>query len=357
MIFWFLWGRCVRERSSRCKAIDLFSGCGGLSIGLTDAGFDVVAAVENEPLACSTYRLNHPRPMLIEKDIERVRPSALMRQLGMKFGDLDLLAGCPPCQGFSTLRTLNGKKAITDQNNDLIFQFTKFVRTFGPKSIMMENVPGLIDDLRLDKFQTDISRLGYSSEARVLDAVDFGAPQKRKRMVLVAVLEGEPSFAKPVRYKKSVRWALSKLSEQRAANDPAHNYKVRRASHVNSFIKKIPKNGGSRNDLPLSEQLDCHQRCDGFKDVYGRMNWTSPAPTITGGCINPSKGRFLHPDEDRAITLREAALLQGFPVGYKFDMTRGRYPVAQLIGNAFPPQFAYAHAKLLISQIGIVKHA
>ena len=114
-----------------------------------------------------------------------------------------------------------------------------------------------------------------------------------------------------------------------------------------SLIRRIPKDGGSRTDLPSSAQLPCHRNFDGFRDIYGRMAWRSQAPTITGGCINPSKGRFVHPEEDRAITLREAALLQGFPVSYEFDLSRGRYPVAQLIGNAFPPKFAEHFGKAI----------
>lgn len=114
-----------------------------------------------------------------------------------------------------------------------------------------------------------------------------------------------------------------------------------------AIIRKIPKDGGSRGQLGREAQLACHRKCDGFNDIYGRMSWEKPAPTITGGCINPSKGRFLHPEQDRAITLREAALLQGFPRTYKFDMSKGRYPAAQMIGNAFPPAFAARHAKVL----------
>ena len=114
-----------------------------------------------------------------------------------------------------------------------------------------------------------------------------------------------------------------------------------------ALIRRIPKDGGSRTDLPTDEQLKCHQRLDGFRDVYGRMAWRKPAPTITGGCINPSKGRYIHPEEDRAITLREAALLQGFPKTYYFDMSQGRYPAAQMIGNAFPPKFAEHHARAI----------
>jgi DNA (cytosine-5)-methyltransferase 1 len=107
----------------------------------------------------------------------------------------------------------------------------------------------------------------------------------------------------------------------------------------------VPKDGGSRTDLPDAMQLACHTRVDGFHDVYGRMAWDRPAPTITGGCINPSKGRFLHPEEDRAITLREAALLQSFPPGHVFSLRRGKYAAAELIGNALPPAFVRRHAR------------
>jgi len=109
----------------------------------------------------------------------------------------------------------------------------------------------------------------------------------------------------------------------------------------------IPKDGGSRSDLGLERQLACHRRCDGFKDVYGRMKWDDVAPTITSGCINPSKGRFLHPEQDRAITLREAALLQGFDMSYRFPIHRGRYPLAELIGNAIPAEFVRRQAAVL----------
>ena len=112
------------------------------------------------------------------------------------------------------------------------------------------------------------------------------------------------------------------------------------------LIQRIPKNGGSRTDLPEEDQLECHKRCNGFKDVYGRMAWGDVAPTITSGCSNPSKGRFLHPEEDRAITLREAALLQGFPLRYKFP-TSNKSAVALMIGNALPPPFITAHARMI----------
>jgi DNA (cytosine-5)-methyltransferase 1 len=120
---------------------------------------------------------------------------------------------------------------------------------------------------------------------------------------------------------------------------------------VLEMIKEIPKDGGSRSDLGRDRQLTCHRKCDGFKDVYGRMKWDKVSPTITSGCINPSKGRFLHPEQDRAITLREAALLQGFTPNYAFPMGRGRYPVAALIGNAVPAEFVKRQVSVLTDQL------
>jgi len=335
------------SKRHKYTAIDLFSGCGGLSVGLSNAGFKVLAAVESEPLACATYKLNHPSVQLIERDITTIRPSFLRKRLGLEIGELTLLAGCPPCQGFSTLRTLNGGRTINEPMNDLLFEFLKFVKVFLPQAIMMENVPGLASDTRLERFKKTIAKLGYESEARVLDAADFGTPQRRKRMVLIALRGKAPAFALKTKRRKTVKAAIASLPVPHKSDDPLHSYAVNRSAHVLALIRRIPHDGGGRTDLPEDEQLDCHKRCDGFRDIYGRMSWRGPAPTITGGCINPSKGRFLHPTQDRAITLREAALLQGFPRDYRFDLSRGKYPCAQLIGNAFPPKFAELHARTI----------
>lgn len=337
------------RRAAKPTAIDLFSGCGGLTVGLKQAGFSVVAAVDTDTLACATYRRNHKSTLLLEKRIEDIDPEALMRQLGLKPGDLGLLAGCPPCQGFSTLRTLNGRKAIDEPMNDLVFQFKRFIKAFKPRAVMVENVPGLAEDDRLVSFTKALAAFGYKSRYDVFNAADFGVPQRRRRMILIAARDVDPVFAKPAKRHRSVRSAIASVPPPHASDDPVHNYPAERAPHVMAMIRKIPKDGGSRRELGDEAQLPCHRRCRGFNDIYGRMSWDQPSPTITGGCINPSKGRFLHPDQDRAITLREAALLQGFPPRYKFDMSKGRYPAAQMIGNAFPPEFAARHAKLLRS--------
>ena len=329
----------------RLTAIDLYAGCGGLTLGLRAAGFDVVAAVENEEVAASTYSKNHPRTRLVEQDIQVVDPRRLINELGMVPGDLDLLAGCPPCQGFSSLRTYNGNRVIKDPRNDLIFPVVGFVREFLPKAVMIENVPALMQDERLEKFRTDLASLGYDSKAKIFDVKNFGVPQRRRRMVLLCWMGAAISFAGPSKHTSTVADAFKSMASTDRPPDPTHDYSVRRSDRIKSLICSVPKDGGSRADLPGDMHLDCHRRTDGFRDVYGRMAWDKAAPTITGGCINPSKGRFLHPEEDRAITLREAALLQGFPKRYEFDMSRGRYVVAQIIGNALPPPFAERHAR------------
>jgi len=337
--------------SGRLTAIDLFCGCGGLSLGLRRAKFTVVAAIDNDALAVKTYRKNHKRTHTVEADIKAVDGISLMEELDLRPGELDLLAGCPPCQGFSTLRTLNGGRQVEEPMNDLVHEFVRFVRTFLPKAVMMENVPGLLTDDRLTQIKSELKALDYLCDAKVFNAQDYGVPQRRKRMILIGLRRMSPTFASAVRRRRTVAGAIRKLQPPSTCEDPAHNYTVRRADHVMALIRRIPRDGGSRTDLPDEDQLKCHKGFDGFKDIYGRMAWQQPAPTITGGCINPSKGRYLHPQEDRAITLREAAMLQGFPQSYKFDLAQGRYPVAQLIGNAFPPKFAEHHARSIYRHI------
>jgi len=337
----------VASKKRKFRAIDLFCGCGGLSFGLRQAGFDVVAALDVDPLATATYEINHTRTKLIKDDVKKVKPTALMKELGMVAGELDLLAGCPPCQGFSALRTYNGNRFIDEPMNDLIFEFLRFVRVFRPKLIMMENVPGLFKDSRLEIFCADLDKLKYQYKVDVLDASRFGVPQRRRRMILLASKIGEVNFSPEIIRTKTVKDAIGKMSIPGEGNDPLHDYKVRRSKEILCLIQKIPKDGGSRSALSDEDRLECHKNFNGFNDVYGRMAWSKPAPTMTGGCINPSKGRFLHPQQDRAITLREAATLQGFPSKYKFSMERGKYPTAQMIGNAFPPAFAKHHAKQL----------
>lgn len=341
-----------RGRPKKPTAVDLFCGCGGLTLGLKRAGFRVRAGIDSDSLAVITYRANHPDVKCIHSDIAEVSARKLRSQLDLKSGELTLLAGCPPCQGFSRLRTKNGARRVRNTTNDLIFEILRFVRVFRPQAIMVENVPRLASNWRIHEFRQELRKLGYASQRKILNASDFGVPQRRRRMILIAQVKGEIRFAEPFRRIRSVRSAIGNLPRPEDSRDSVHNYRVRRATKVREIIRNIPKDGGSRTNLPRKQILRCHKSFNGFSDIYGRMKWSAPAPTITGGCINPSKGRFLHPKQNRAITLREAALLQGFPKEYSFETSRGRYPVAQMIGNAFPPGFAEPHAREILMSIG-----
>jgi DNA (cytosine-5)-methyltransferase 1 len=330
---------------SRPTAIDLFSGCGGLTLGLRRAGFQVIGAVDNDPLSVETYRANHKEVHVWETDIRRLKVSQVMHVLHLKRGQLDLLAGCPPCQGFSTMRTLNRCRAARDPRNSLIIDFLRFVRVLRPKVVMLENVPGLANDRRFKAFCVKVRALGYQFEHRILNAADYGVPQRRRRLILLASRVGPLAFARANKKPRTVRDAIGWLPSPLKSKDLLHKVEEKRSERVRDLIRRIPKNGGSRAQLGKRRQLACHRRCDGFKDVYGRMAWNDVAPTITSGCINPSKGRFLHPSQNRAITLREAVLLQSFPKEYYISLNRGKYPAAALIGNALPPSLIAALAR------------
>ncbi len=327
------------------KAIDVFAGCGGLTTGLKKAGFSVVGAIELVPAACQVFQLNHPKTNLWNTDVASISVSTILEDLQIERGELDLLAGCPPCQGFSTVRTLNGSKTISDERNDLIFEFLRLIKGLKPKTVMMENVPGLANDSRIIKFQKSLRGLGYSVSFKVLDVANYKVPQRRHRVVLLAGRSGQINFAEPAKKQRTVRQTIGSLPKAGSSGDAIHDIPENRNPRIKKLIALVPKNGGSRTDLPKKYRLECHKKCDGFKDIYGRMRWDVVAPTLTTGCFNPSKGRFLHPEENRAVTMREAAMLQTFPRWYKFPVELGKVTLATQIGNAIPPEFVRRHAK------------
>ncbi|SFA41610.1 DNA cytosine methyltransferase [Metapseudomonas otitidis] len=328
-------------------AIDLFSGCGGLTLGLKKAGFLVTAAVEIDSKAQETYKLNHPKVKLYNQDIRKLDPLTVLKDLNLKPGDLDLLAGCPPCQGFSRLRTKNQNTSVQDERNELVSDFLRFIALMQPKTVMLENVPALAKDSRFLLACEKLESLGYKITSQILDTADYSVPQRRKRLIMLASKTHSPSIADKSKKRITVRQALNGLESAENTTDSLHGMGEKRSQEVRKIISLVPKNGGSRRDLPEIYQLNCHKRCKGFYDVYGRMSWEDVAPTITSGCHNPSKGRFIHPEEDRTITLREAAILQGFPKKYKFNIKHGKESIALMIGNALPPPFIAAHASAL----------
>lgn len=342
-------------QQTKPTAIDLFSGCGGLTTGLKLAGFRVLAAVECETGALEAYKANHPRVRRYRKDIRKVNGPRILADIRLARGDLDLLAGCPPCQGFSRMRTLNRGEAIDDPRNDLVREYLRLVEELLPKALLFENVPGLRNDPRYQELLRAIRELGYDAKDEIHDAADFGVPQRRRRLILLAARGGKVEMPQklPSEERATVRSTIAGLPKPGVSGDPAHDVTEIRQPKTTELIRLVPHDGGSREDLGPDRVLACHVKCEGFHDVYGRMRWDAVSPTITGGFVNPSKGRFLHPDQDRCVTPREAALLQSFPPDYKFPMERGKYPVATMIGNAFPPELARRHAKAIAEALGM----
>lgn len=332
-------------------SIDLFSGVGGLTEGLHKAGFQTKLAFEIDELASKAYNLNHKRTKVITDDIRNISTDVVKSEL--KNNTIHLLAGCPPCQGFSSIRRLNKPKPVKDDRNELITEFVRFVIELKPYTFMMENVPGLALDNSFKKALRDLEKAGYyKPDWKIVNIKDYGVPQNRKRLVLVGSRLAPLEIAKPNKRKKTVRQVIGNLPTPEESKDPLHKIFPTHSKDVLNLIKDIPKNGGSRKDLGEHRQLKCHQKENvGFNDVYGRLRWDDFSTTITGGCLNPSKGRFLHPEQDRCISAREASMLQSFPKSYKFPIDAPRTKIALMIGNALPPEFSRIQAENIKSHI------
>lgn len=228
------------KRSRKPIAMDLFCGCGGLTTGLKQAGFDVIAAIDIDPLCAATYRENHPSAKTYNEDIRSIDVDQFARELGLRKYELDLLAGCPPCQGYSTLRTLNGALEIDDPRNDLLLEFFRFVEAIRPRAVMLENVPGLGRDKRFADFCDRMQRLGYVGEWRILDAADYGVPQRRRRLIYLAGRGFAIPFADPIGRRKTVRQAIGRLPKAGASGDPIHDVSEKRSRRVLEIISMIP---------------------------------------------------------------------------------------------------------------------
>lgn len=309
----------------------------------------MLAAIDNDADSIATYRLNHPGTQVFEGDIRRVDTAEIKKLLQGR--PLHFLAGCPPCQGFSSMRRLNKKRSKRDDRNNLILEYLRFVKELKPLTIMMENVPGLVNYTLFKRVFAELEELGYNPKVQPIKIQQYGIPQRRKRLVLVGSLLGNLEIAKPSGKKVTVREVIGHLESVTKTKDPIHRIVKAHTPEVMKRIRATPKNGGSRADVPEFE-LDCHKdKRIGFRDVYGRMRWDDYSPTITGGCLNPSKGRFLHPEKNRAITAREAALLQTFPRSYKFPAEISKSSVALLIGNALPPKFSYLQSANVLNHL------
>lgn len=332
------------------NAIDLFSGCGGLSEGMHQAGFQTKVAVELVPIAVKAYKMNHAETKVIVRDIREIDAYDILKELNGE--PLHLLAGCPPCQGFSSIRRLNRAESVDDDRNSLVLEFLRMVKELKPLTIMMENVPGLKDYSLFKKVKQELKILGYNPKVHIINVKDYGVPQNRKRLIMVGSILGDIDIAEPINKKITVRETIGKLEKPEESNDLMHQIIANHTPHIREMIKLTPHNGGSRKDLPRKYTLPCHQKQNiGFNDVYGRLRWDDYSTTITGGCLNPSKGRFLHPEQDRVITPREAAMLQSFPREYKLPIDAPKAALALLIGNALPPRFSFIQSENIRNHI------
>ena len=325
-------------------AIDLFAGAGGATQGISAAGFTVLSAIENDAAAAESYRLNHGIPLLLTDDIQGVEANCLRTTLGLEIGELDLLNACPPCQGWSSL----GKRDTADKRNDLVHDVWRMIQELLPRSWILENVVGLAKDPRISRLVQKAMQADYGVRMYQVDAQDFGVPQRRRRLILVGVrgrtsesLPEDLMTVIPTSFDRSTRTAgeaIQQVSATTEIEDPVHRGR-RHTGHVIERIASIPV-GGNRFDLPVEHRLECHQRMGSRQAsaAYGRIRANEPAPTMTTRCTTPSCGSFIHPTENRGITLREAALIQSFPRDYAFF---GKYGQTEAqIGNAFPPRMA-----------------
>ncbi len=342
-------GPRLPKQTNTLTAIDLCSGPGGVTTGYKAAGVRVLAAVDTDPDACATYSLNHPEVRLFPDDIAALDPKRILVELELKPRHLDILTACVPCQTFSTLSNKATSKSRADPRNRLVLRIVHFVKVLKPRAIVMENVPGLRDNRRFAILLGRLRRAGYGIRFEVVDAADFGVPQRRRRLVLIA-LRGKADSAVPklepthpalrgFRRHKTVREVL-RLVRRRAAGDPLARSRTQFPPMVAKRIAAIPANGGGRTSLPPALQLACHTElgASGAGSSYGRMSYDDVAPTLTTRCVTPACGRFLHPRANRPITLREAACLQTFPLHYTFE--GGTMSVQSQIGNAVPPRLA-----------------
>lgn len=344
--------------SSAPIVIDCFAGAGGLSLGLSQAGFAPGAAFDASRASVATYARNFG-PHVIEGRAEELTGARLLEFGGISAGACTLVAGGPPCQGFSRQR----RGQAEDDRNDLVFEFLRLVTEIEPLFFMMENVSAIQGKRAgsvLKRLLGEARDAGYHVSFKVLDAADYGVPQHRKRAFIVGERADRPASFEfphpthsPERW-KTVREAIGDLPEPTVGGAVSDilNHDGDHISALNRLrISHVPP-GGGRADIPEHLRLACHRvdvETAGHRGVYGRLPWDRPAGTITTKCNSFTRGRFAHPEEDRNITMREAARLQSFPDSFFF--TGGKVEVAHQIGNAVPPPLAFHLGRALIDAL------
>ena len=340
------------------EAIDLFCGAGGLTYGLRMADIKVRAGVDVDPACKYPYEENNDAPFCL-RDVSQLKGDALSNLFTE--GSVRLLAGCAPCQPFSTYS--NGRKAHLSAKWGLLKEFGRLVSELKPELVTMENVPRIERHAPFNDFVASLKRLKYKVAWGVVDCAEFGVPQRRKRLVLLASLLGDIEMPLPTRSdpKKwlTVRKAIGDLKEITAGTRENLADRLHVSPHLSETnLDRIRKSspGGTWQEWPDDLRAVCHRKESGksYKSVYGRMSWDQPSPTMTTLCFGFGNGRFGHPEQDRAISLREAAILQSFPRSYKFcakDETVEFRTIGRMIGNAVPPGLGHAIGKAFAAHV------
>lgn len=323
------------------KAVDLFCGAGGLTHGLQRAGIDVVAGYDIVESCRYAYEYNN-RAKFFNKSVTDLTAGELAAHF--EGARISLLAGCAPCQPFSTYS--RNRNTQHDERSELLGHFGELVKEVQPDYVTMENVPGMKTKSIFQKFIKTLSDSGYHIDYKVVFCPDYGMAQSRKRLVLVASKLAPIKLIPPTHTQDNyvtVRDVISSLppiiAGEQHRDDPLH--KASGLSDINHIRIKNSKPGGTWLDWPEHLRADCHKKISGktYVAVYGRMEWDKVSPTMTTQCTGFGNGRFGHPEQNRGISLREAALLQSFPKNYEFfprDIKHDMAPLAKMIGNAVP---------------------
>ena len=343
-------------------AVDLFCGVGGLTHGLSRSGIDVVAGIDLDASCKYAFEKNNTG-RFVSADVSTMASSEVDRLFPE--GCLKVLVGCAPCQPFSAYT-----QKIKDRQNDkkwkLLYSFSRIVRSIEPTIISMENVPQLINQKPFEKLIETLGKIGYEFTYDVVKCESYGIPQTRRRLVLLASKLGDIRLIPPTHDAGnyvSVRDTIGHLEELEAGEcsetDPLHRCQRLAPINLERIRNSVP--GGTWRDWDVDIRTDCHRRESGktFSNVYGRMEWDKPAPTITTQYFNYGSGRFGHPEQDRALSLREGALLQTFPPEYDFidpDKPNGLSVIATHIGNAVPVKLGEAIGSSIANHLKVVRY-
>ncbi|MCY3838979.1 MAG: DNA cytosine methyltransferase [Gammaproteobacteria bacterium] len=354
-------GTGTSERNTTVKVFDFFSGCGGASCGFDAAGMDVAFALDCDQEAQRTYTANFPDVHFELADIRAVEAEEVQLHVDAARTSPVLFCGCAPCQPFTKQNTTRPDLG-DDDRIPLLLRFADFIEACVPDLVFVENVPGLQHfDSTSQPFDDFLSRLGecnYYVDFRSIRLMKYGVPQSRRRLVLVASRHGDIQLPPethgpetPNEDYETVRDWIGHLPPIAAGEEhPAvRNHRAARLSALNIERIKVTPEGGSHRDWPEALKLDCHKDFSGYSDVYGRMSWDAPASGLTTRCISYSNGRFGHPDQDRAISIREAACLQTFPDEFAFEGALNS--MARQIGNAVPVRLAEVVGKHFVSHL------